>query len=305
MIDDKQSTNNKDNKDNKEFKEQSRKQFTSSDSTEDIVKNINKLKKKSNIDYAAKYKNRINNDLEEKQLIRKMQEMEDKNDKRNSFIMIITFVVIGIIVIWILVKTFSTPLTSILGENKKPKLDSTSPPTSSVKPTVDGKKPVVDTKEPAVKENAVYNYCLDKANMDKVEKKSILLNDNSSKGITAIFIAEILRQNGHKIGDEINNTKLLSEKLQSLGWKKHTKAEELKKGDIAFTSDMTGMPGFPSHVYIFMGWVQPNDTKDGLVCDSLKKPEEKEWVRKRNISYNTEDKQKMTFFMRAPAVASK
>lgn len=259
-------------------------------STEDIVKNISKLKKESGMDYASKYKDRINNDVEEKQLIKKMQEMEDKNDKRNNIIMIVTFVVIGIILLWILIKTFSTPIASLIGKSTNKPLDTNSKPITE--------KPVVEEPKKEVAENSIYTYCLAKENMDKVYNNSVAINNNDNKGITAIFIAEILRQNGIPVPTTVNNTKALAESLQVLGWQMYDKPDQMQKGDVVFTTHLSNMPGYPSHVYIFLNWVQEGVYTDAYICDSLREFNNGEWVHKRNVTYETENQQKMIFYMR-------
>ncbi len=76
-------------------------------------------------------------------------------------------------------------------------------------------------------------------------------------------------QSGNLGGDPISLVTLpfsryLSEKL---GWKKITKAAELQPGDIEFTVDAPGWPGYPWHTYMFHSWVnKANGT--GRVVDN-------------------------------------
>jgi len=60
---------------------------------------------------------------------------------------------------------------------------------------------------------------------------------------------------------------------------------------------MPDKPGVPSHVYVFMGWVEDGKTDYAYVCDGQVE-EYGTILHKRNISIATAQKDKFSFFLR-------
>jgi hypothetical protein len=130
-----------------------------------------------------------------------------------------------------------------------------------------------------------------KASLDK----ATALNGGSEKGLATTFIAQILRDNGYAIPENIINTQALVDQLEKDGWEKITDFNKLEKGDVAFT--VKAPSGAPSHTYIFMGWVTEGKTDNGYIVDN-QVSEYNDTYHQRNISVSTPKKDKFDFFMR-------
>lgn len=265
-------------------------------STEDIVKNISDLKKQSEFDYKSKYEEKLEKDAEVQKCIKEMHKMEEENEKKNNFIMIGTIGVVSVIVLCLAVKMISTPLSSI--KNKKNSQVASQNNTTNVTVPQQKQEKTLE-QELGVANSKIYTTALGEEIRKNAINQSIKINENSPNGITAIYIAELLRSAGIPVPATSKNTKDLVDSLTALGWKPYTDPKQLKKGDVCFTTEMSDMAGHPSHVYIFMGWVKEGNTDTAFVCDSLIAENNNEWIHKRNIDFETENKQKMAFFMRA------
>lgn len=265
--------------------------------TEDIVKNISDLKKQSEFDYKSKYEEKLEKDAEVQKCIKEMHKMEEENEKKNNFIMIGTIGVIGIIILCLGIKMIKTPLSSL--NNKKNTQVASQNKTTPQTISTDEKKENTLEEELGVVNSKIYTAALGEEIRKNSLNQSIKINENSPNGITAIYIAELLRSGGVPVPVTVKNTKDLVDSLATLGWKPYTDTKQLKKGDVCFTTEMSDMSGHPSHVYIFMGWVKEGSTDTAFVCDSLLAENNNEWIHKRNIDFETENKQKMSFFMRA------
>lgn len=142
----------------------------------------------------------------------------------------------------------------------------------------------------------IYKYLAPEVNRQKILELSISQNNNKNTGMNLIFLSNILKENGIELSKNIVNNAEFKEELKKNGFKTYTNPNELQKGDIVFTIDVKDSPGVPSHVYIFMGWV--DDTKkvanvvDGQVSIY------KKTYHTRNVTEQTPTTDKMQFFMR-------
>lgn len=259
---------------------------------EDIVKHINKLKEDGIFSGKSKYIQKLKNDHEVQKCIKEMQQMEENYDKKNNMIMCGAIGIVALVVVFVGIKMINTPADKLTGKN-----------TDSIKieqkVDTNNKAGNQQTQQPVEAiNNAVYTNALGDRNRKKALEESIKINENETTGLAAIYISELLRQSGVKVPRDVKNTKDLVTSLQNLGWQKVKDPKQLQKGDICFTTDMTNMEGYPSHVYIFMGWTKEGSTDYALVCDNLFAQNNNQPIHKRNINFETEDAQKMNFFMR-------
>ncbi|CAM2975866.1 hypothetical protein HAHI6034_10830 [Hathewaya histolytica] len=266
---------------------------------EDIIKHLHDMKDIDIFGAKSKYIERMENDLEEQKYIKEMQDMEDKLSRKNNYI-VVGVVGLGLaIVVGLGIKIMQAPIKNF-SFNDKAKVEKKSKEAQEKKEeeAVKGNKSKNNNSENLPEQNnKTYTYAVGNDNRKKSIEESIKINENNKSGITAIFIAELLRKAEVSVPKKVTNTKALVEDLTNKGWKKYTDPKQLKKGDVCFTTDMSNMEGYPSHVYIFMGWVKEGNTDEGYVCDSLVE-ENKDSLHKRTIGIETETKQKMAFFMR-------
>lgn len=226
---------------------------------------------------------------ETKKYIKEMQEMEDKNEKKNNMIFAGLAIPLILIAVFMVKQIASVSInivknTSNVEQNKNIISNSES--------TEDTSKE--ETKQESVNAK-VYTYLNDKANRTASLNEAKALNDGSDKGLSTIFIAEILRNNNYDVPKSVINTKSLVSELEKNNWKKINDYKKLEKGDIVFTT--ASKSNSPTHVYIFMGWVKEDKTDYANICDS-QISEYSDTLHKRNIDFSTPKKDKFNFFMR-------
>lgn len=299
---DNEKKNNLDNK----SKEKTNMKSKLGKNKEEIIKHLQEMKDSDIFGAKSKYTERMENDLEEQKYIKEMQDMEDKLAKKNNIVIISVVGVILAVVIGLGIKIMSAPVKDFTINNKTKVEDTTKKSDGKENSTKKEEEAIKENKESSTKDNKenlpeqnykIYTYAVGTENRNNAIKEAIKINENNKSGITAIFITEILRKSEVQVPITVTNTKALVEDLQNKGWKKLSDPKGLKKGDICFTTDMSDMQGYPSHVYIFMGWVKEGDTREAYICDSLVE-QNGDSIHKRNIDYATEDKQKMSFYMR-------
>ncbi len=124
------------------------------------------------------------------------------------------------------------------------------------------------------------------------------------------FVSAALRKFGYSINAVVTGGTssedaqgiTLDYKLRQFGWSKGTNAASLKKGDVVFTinkwfSDNQGGNYYPTHAYIFMGWVTPGSTSYAWIVDNQGSRHQ------RNITASS-PKDPFQYYMRAPSSTS-
>ena len=96
----------------------------------------------------------------------------------------------------------------------------------------------------------VYNFLMDQGNRKDTYGAAIKLNQGSSQNTCVYFMSEVLRRNNIDLAKETSNTEQFMSILKKKGFKKQNNHENLKPGDICFTTD--DKSGFPSHTYIYL-----------------------------------------------------
>lgn len=151
--------------------------------------------------------------------------------------------------------------------------------------------------------NRTCEYMKKEINRKKVFKDAIALNKNNSSNTCVYFVAEALRKNDVPVAKETANTTQLVKVLRDKGWKKDNDYKNLKPGDIVFTTDDSGNKnGVPSHVYVFMKWVNEGSYDYAYICDNQAKDYENKIYHVRNVKNrdgtNGMTKDAFSFFMR-------
>ncbi|MCY6353810.1 hypothetical protein [Clostridium sp. ZS2-4] len=230
---------------------------------------------------------------ETKKYISEMQQMEDKNEKKNKIIFA-SFAVPLILIAAFMVKQLASVSINMVKNNTniEQSKNIVNNPQSTEDTTSSENKNAANARALNTK---IYTYLSDKANRTASLNKAKSLNHGSDKGLSTIFIAEILRNNEYDMPKSIINTKSLVDELGKNGWKKNTDYKQLEKGDIVFTT--ASKSNSPTHVYIFMGWVEEGKTNYANICDS-QISEYSDTLHKRNIDFSTPKKDKFNFFMK-------
>lgn len=235
-----------------------------------------------------------------KKYVKEMYEMADKTEHRSTLAFAAIAAPIAIIFALTLVQMVSFTVNLAKGNANSREIQVVSNNTASSK---DGS---ANQNETATSDNStssvagelndkIYTYLKDSKNRTASLEKATKLNKGSDKGLSTIFVAQILRDNGYDINNSVINTSRLVDELEKAGWEKVSDYNQLKPGDICFTSDSKS--GAPSHTYIFMDWVEEGKTDYANIVDN-QVSEYNDTYHKRNIDSATTKKDKFNFFMR-------
>lgn len=110
-------------------------------------------------------------------------------------------------------------------------------------------------------QNGLYYYMLNTDNQVSVHNRALALHGGITVNNCIYFQSEVLRRMGFKISNSMASVVQFSNLLPKLGFKKDTNIANLKPGDIVFTQGYT-------HVYSFMGWVNPGKYDYAYVVDN-------------------------------------
>lgn len=262
-------------------------------------------------------KNKFNNkfsNLESKEntqkYVKEMYDLAEKHEKRSIMSFLVIGVPIGFILIFTLVQMISFSVHSTKNNTKQTVYNIHSNSISSnvkknanavkhqlIKVKTSALKPVDVNLTPANEINAkIFDYLKIVANRNISYNKAKQLNNSKDKGLSSIYIAQILRDTGYKIDNSIINASSLVNALKKDGWKPISDYKQLRKGDICFSASSSSN-GAPSHVYIFITWVKKGNTNYAWVIDN-QVSEHKNVYHKRNIDFTTPTKEKFSFCMR-------
>jgi hypothetical protein len=163
-------------------------------------------------------------------------------------------------------------------------------------------KPAVEEQERYSNEE-VFNFLENKGNRMDVYAAAIKLNEGSSANTCVYFIAEVMRRNNFNVPNETNNISQIIDLLKEKGWRKQSNYEDLKPGDICFTTDGEGNKnGMPTHTYVFMKWVKEGSYDYAYICDNQAKDYKGMIYHIRNIGIidkaNGSSKDAFAFFMK-------
>lgn len=247
-------------------------------------------------DNLEKNSNKSKGKRNDEKYIKEMHDMADKHAKRNNKVFIAVVIPVVVICIFVIQQIFSFSLNSTK-KDSKPTTEFASETKTNDKNKTEDKKNSTD-KEKSSKsalDEKIGKYLDKQENRQKSLDAAISINKGSNKGISVIYISEILRNNGIEIPKSTLSTKNLVKELEKQGFEKITDYKELQKGDIAFTTK--DKSGNPSHAYIFLKWSKEGKTDYGTVCDGQINDYDST-IHKRNISVSTTTKDKISFFMR-------
>ncbi|HWQ73035.1 MAG TPA: cell wall-binding repeat-containing protein [Desulfitobacteriaceae bacterium] len=107
----------------------------------------------------------------------------------------------------------------------------------------------------------LYYYMLNPDNQVSVHNRAVALHSGITINNCVYFQSEVLRRMGFNISNSMASVVQFSNLLPKLGFKKDTNIANLKPGDIVFTQGYT-------HVYSFMGWVNPGKYDYAYVVDN-------------------------------------
>ena len=159
-------------------------------------------------------------------------------------------------------------------------------------------KAIAAPREQSKLQTSLYNYLSVAANRNSVEKAARRLNRGNYHNICIYYASESLRRVGYKVPRRICKTRELIYYLKSEGWKVSYNLQELKPGDICFTTN--NILGAPSHAHIFMEWVKLGSTENAYVVDNQSRDYKGNTYHIRNIRRRLKDKDATRFFMYKP-----
>ncbi|SMC20925.1 hypothetical protein SAMN02745134_01149 [Clostridium acidisoli DSM 12555] len=103
-------------------------------------------------------------------------------------------------------------------------------------------------------------------NLNMAEGQAVQLHNGDFHNNCVYFSSSVLRDIGINVPISMANTEHYVPFITSLGWTKDYDINNLYPGNICFTvSDGTG---YPTHTFIFMGWVNPFDHTLAYVADN-------------------------------------
>jgi hypothetical protein len=163
------------------------------------------------------------------------------------------------------------------------------------------RKPPVQGQSPD--NTRLFQYYSQQANYNRVSNAvRRFYPEHRSNGCVA-FMSEALRQSGIPVplhgyleGDRISLvTRPFSLYLsEELGWRTIMNASDLLPGDVMFTEDAPGWPGYPAHTYMFVRWFD-RAKGIGIVVDN------QDFMHQRNIfGYGTFNFTPFAYALRAP-----
>lgn len=149
----------------------------------------------------------------------------------------------------------------------------------------------------------IFNFLQSDENRKYIYSKAIKLNKGNSSNTCVYFLAELLRENNLMVPSEIKKVSEILKILKEDGWEKHSNYEELKPGDICFTTDSDGNKDkTPTHTYVFMQWAKEGSYDYAYVCDNQAKDYDGKLYHIRNIrnvdKTNGFKKEAFAFFMK-------
>jgi hypothetical protein len=130
----------------------------------------------------------------------------------------------------------------------------------------------------------IFDFLKSNENRKYIYSKVVKGNKGNSSNACVYFLAELLRENNFMVSNETKKVSEILKILKEDGWEKHSNYEELKPGDICFTTDSDGnKDGIPSHTYVFMEWVKEGKYDFAYVCDNEAKDYNVELYHVRNV----------------------
>lgn len=253
----------------------------------DILYSGNSISEKHNSKIRYGKSPKVEDDGNNEKYIKEMYGYADRNDFRSNIIFWGSGIGIVFVIIFFLI--LSNPFSKIKTNVVINKV--------ATKNVVNSSYISNDTSKLVETPEKIYEYLNVETNRASVLKKAVNLNKGSQKGVTIYLLSEILRLNSIYIPARTSNVEQLMKSLTSMQWKKNNDFNQLKRGDICFTTDVPKKVGVPSHTYIFMGWVEDGKTDYAYVCDGQIE-QYGNILHKRNISIPTTKNDKFNFFLR-------
>lgn len=110
------------------------------------------------------------------------------------------------------------------------------------------------------------NYLDNTSNIQSVNATAVALHGGITSNNCVFFSSEALRRTGISVPTSMCNTGNYSRYLSGIGFVKNYEIDNLAIGDICFS--VNGSYGYPTHTYVFMGWVNPDDHTRAYVADN-------------------------------------
>lgn len=117
------------------------------------------------------------------------------------------------------------------------------------------KKKEVEVSKSITLSTMLSDYLSTEKNRNSVAERANELHGGTLHNSCVYYASEALRRVGVEIPDSMSLIPPFIDELEKHGFKTSYDLDELKPGDICFTTDVNGVfGGRPTHTYIFMGW---------------------------------------------------
>ena len=109
------------------------------------------------------------------------------------------------------------------------------------------------------------NYLTSAVNVSRVVNRAVALHWGNPSNTCVYFSSEVMRRIGVAVPTAICNTREYLAYLRAHAWVSTYNIKTLTPGSICFT---TSIGGYPTHTFVFMGWVTNGDYNLAYVADN-------------------------------------
>jgi len=149
-------------------------------------------------------------------------------------------------------------------------------------------------RDQTITEAKLSTYLSSSANISSVLNKAVVLHGGNASNTCVYFSSQAMREIGVAVPVSTCNTRQYLSYLRAHAWISSGNIEDLALGSICFTTN--GWDGYPTHTFVFMGWVTAGDYSLAYVADNQGNS-----VHVRNMGA-TDATDAFAFFMRTPPI---
>jgi len=110
------------------------------------------------------------------------------------------------------------------------------------------------------------SYLTPAGNVSSVLNRAVALHGGDASNTCVYFSSEAMRRIGVSVPEYICNTRQYLSYLKSNSWVSTYDITKLTPGSVCFTTN--DWAGYPTHTFVFMGWVNPGDYSRAYIADN-------------------------------------
>lgn len=156
------------------------------------------------------------------------------------------------LVIMILVLRVYMPMQIIVQASTSTTIDSKTKSTTALQSTVTGA--------------TLFSYLASSSNIISTLKGAVALHDGTTKNNCVYFSSEAMRRINVAVPIGTCNIQQYLKYLNGNGWSETKDITKITPGSICFTTNDS--TGYPTHTFVFMGWVNAGDHTIAYVADN-------------------------------------